>query len=335
MKNVFTSLILCCICTCVMAQGTSTLIVFSEDGLPFDLILNGVKQNENHETNIRVEGLTQPYYNVKVLFKEKTLAPLEKKQVMVMDMDGRNAEATYIVKQDKKGRFKLKYYSAIPVESAPPAPENTTVVEFTTTPRVKTSTSISVTETTTTTISDSTKGSDSDTEEVEIDVNMGGMDVEMDVTIDVNDKGEGMDTDMNTDVATEFDANYSSSTTIKTTSTTTTTVEEIDTNPTATSKAPCSNYHMSPSEFQKVLGSLSGKAHEDSKLTVAKQISDSNCITPLQVGKIMKEFAHESTRLEFAIYAYKRVFDRSNYYKVNDFFQFESSIDDLNEALGL
>ena len=331
MKNIFTSLFLCCVCTVMMAQNTSTLIVFAEDGLPFDLILNGVKQNENHETNIRVEGLTQPYYSVKVLFKEKTLEPLEKKHLMVQDVDGKNAEATYVIKQDKKGRFKLKFYSAIPIETAPPVADEFTIVQFTTTPR--TSTSISVTETTTTTISDNTRDSDSDfdsdSDDVDIDISVGGMDVDMDIRIDVNDNG--MDSDV--DIQDEF----SSSTTVKTTTTTSTTIDEdvrIEVE-SVESKNPCKNYHMSSFEFQKALKSVSDKDHESSKLTLAKQISNSNCLTPLQVGKIMSSFAHESTRLEFATHAYKRVFDKSNYYKVNDSFQFESSIDDLNEALGL
>ncbi|MGK0388575.1 MAG: hypothetical protein ACI94Y_001305 [Maribacter sp.] len=335
MKNIFTSLFLCCVCTIMMAQdqGTSTLIIFAEDGLPFDLILNGVKQNENYETNIRIEGLTQPYYNAKILFKEKTLEPLLKKHLMVQDMDGKNAEATYIIKQDKKGRFKLKFYSAIPIETAPPAAENTTIVEFTNTPRP--TTSISVTETTTTTISDNTRGSDS--EDVDIDVSIGGMDVDMDIRIDMNDNGMGMGMDL--DLDTEFDADYNSSSTVKTTTTTTTSTTidndtRMETMP-IESKEPCSNYHMSSFEFKKALESISAKTFEDSKLTLAKQISNSNCITPLQVGKIMSVFDHENTRLEFATHAYKRVFDRSNYYKVNDSFEFESSIDDLNEALGL
>ena len=39
---------------------------------------------------------------------------------------------------------------------------------------------------------------------------------------------------------------------------------------------------------------------------------------------------HESTKLEFAKYAYKRTYDIENYYKVNDAFTFESSIEELD-----
>jgi hypothetical protein len=42
-------------------------------------------------------------------------------------------------------------------------------------------------------------------------------------------------------------------------------------------------------------------------------------------------FDFESTRLTFAKFAYKYTFDKGNYYKVNDAFQFESSIEELNQ----
>ena len=45
----------------------------------------------------------------------------------------------------------------------------------------------------------------------------------------------------------------------------------------------------------------------------------------------MQLFNFESSRLEFAKFAYPYTFDQGNYYKLNDAFQFESSIDELNE----
>lgn len=334
MKNIFTlfAFTIGLFCT-VEAQNTSTVIVFAEDGHPFHLILNGVQQNAEPETNIRVEGLTQPYYSTKILFKEATIEPLEKKHMMVMDADGTNAEVTYVIKQDKKGRFKLKFYSAIPIASAPPAPAETTTVEYTTTPRIETSTSISVTETTTTT---STSKGDVDRDEISIDVNMGGIDVDMDVNVD-------MDGNMDTDV--RIDDDISSSTTVTTTTTTTTTTTGmdvdmdvdmdmdmgVDTEP-VVDDGQC-YYAMSGYDFGNVKKSVSSKVHEEDKLTVSKQVSDANCLSSEQVRDIMKIFVHESTRLEFAQYAYNRVTDKKNYYMVNDAFQFDSSIDDLNEYI--
>ncbi len=67
---------------------------------------------------------------------------------------------------------------------------------------------------------------------------------------------------------------------------------------------------------------------------MAKQICDSKCLKSRQVRDIMKLFSFEQTRLDFAKYAYKNVMDKENYYQVNDAFQFENSIEELNESIG-
>ncbi|GIV29047.1 MAG: hypothetical protein KatS3mg028_0113 [Bacteroidia bacterium] len=91
---------------------------------------------------------------------------------------------------------------------------------------------------------------------------------------------------------------------------------------------------VSPKEFETIKKNISSKAFEDSKLTLAKQISDAKCLKSEQIRDIMKLFSFEETRLEFAKYAYKRVADKDNYYLVNDAFQFENSIEELNESIG-
>jgi len=44
-------------------------------------------------------------------------------------------------------------------------------------------------------------------------------------------------------------------------------------------------------------------------------------------------FSFEATRLDFAKFAYKYTYDISNYYKLNDAFTFESSIEELNNFI--
>lgn len=87
-------------------------------------------------------------------------------------------------------------------------------------------------------------------------------------------------------------------------------------------------------DFASAKTSISSKSFEDSKLTTAKQVANSNCLTADQVKQIMKLFSFEDSRLDFAKYAYTHTFDVGNYFKVNDAFQFESSIDELNDAIG-
>ena len=90
---------------------------------------------------------------------------------------------------------------------------------------------------------------------------------------------------------------------------------------------------MSTHSFDQALESISSKSFETSKLTIAKQIAGSNCLLCKQVREIMKLFTFESNRLEFAKYAYKYTWDINNYFLVNDAFEFESSIDELNRYI--
>lgn len=90
---------------------------------------------------------------------------------------------------------------------------------------------------------------------------------------------------------------------------------------------------MEESEFANAQQSVGSKDFEDSKLTVAKQITGSNCLTADQVRRMMGEFDFEDSKLEYAKFAYDKTYDIGNYYKLNDAFDFESSIDELNEYI--
>lgn len=90
---------------------------------------------------------------------------------------------------------------------------------------------------------------------------------------------------------------------------------------------------MEKAEFESAKKSIGSKSFEDSRLTVAKQITSSNCLTCDQIKEVMGLFSFESTKLEFAKFAYDYAFDLNNYYKLNDAFTFESSISELNDYI--
>ena len=54
---------------------------------------------------------------------------------------------------------------------------------------------------------------------------------------------------------------------------------------------------------------------------------------PTQVKEILNLFDFETTKLEVAKFAYGYTYDKGNYYQLNDAFNFESSIDDLNNYI--
>ncbi|MBP6732242.1 MAG: hypothetical protein KA149_09295, partial [Chitinophagales bacterium] len=146
------------------------MTVFSEDGDKFFLILNGERQNNAAQTNIRVEDLPQAQYSTKVIFDDQTLGEITK-TLYVADASGVLMDVTYKVKRDKTGKPKLSAFpfSSIPVRQGFVAPSNVYVVH-TGAPAPVASTT--VTQTTTTHTTGETVGAN---------VNVGG--VNMNVTI--------------------------------------------------------------------------------------------------------------------------------------------------------
>ncbi len=90
---------------------------------------------------------------------------------------------------------------------------------------------------------------------------------------------------------------------------------------------------MSASDFQSAKSSIASKSFDDTKLTIAKQVIGANCLFCSQVKEVMLLFSFEATRLDFAKFAYPYVYDQGNYFKMNDAFTFESTIDELNSYI--
>jgi len=90
---------------------------------------------------------------------------------------------------------------------------------------------------------------------------------------------------------------------------------------------------MDDMDFSRYLNAIKAKDFEDSKLTTAKAPLRGQYLTAEQVGHVMRAFDFESTRLEFATYAHPRCVDPGNYYLTYDAFEFEMSIEELEEAI--
>ena len=87
---------------------------------------------------------------------------------------------------------------------------------------------------------------------------------------------------------------------------------------------------MSHDDYESAKSSISQKDFENTKLDMAKQIAGSNCLLAEQVKGIMKLFTFENSKLDFAKFAYTHTYDKGNYFKVNDAFEFDSSSQELN-----
>lgn len=319
-------------------------ILFTENGERFQVILNGVLQNASPETNVRLTSLVAPNYKCRIIFEDTKLGHLD----FNMFFNDPGSEVTWNIKKNNKGEYVTRWVSSVPLAQAPPAPANQTVVVYTTTPPPPVAVATPATTTTTTTVQQSQSSSSG---------NMGMGDENISLNMGINVGGEGGSISINASGMGMDDGMSSSSS--SSTTTTTTTTHSVTTTTTgapgtvvvAPAPAPAPppaqvvyvvGYNgpigcpvpMAPNDFQSFKQSVQSKDFENTKLTIAKQVIQNNCLTADQVREPMTLFDFENTKLDFAKFAYDRTYDRANYYKVNDAFEFESSIEDLNRYIG-
>lgn len=307
MKKLILLFVSACVYTMTFAQApTAILTIFSEDGYKFYLVLNGQRQNDKPETNIRVQNLTQSFYTAKIIFEDAGLSEISKNITVNGGMDNAPGDVTYKIKAGKDGKQVLRYYTYNPIipNSPPMQPQGVAVYNFGTPTPVSTTTS--VTQTTTT----ETLGTNANT-----NVNMNGMGMNVNVNMP------------NGEVVQQT-----------TTTTTTTTSSSSSSMPPPISppinSSACNGYPMAPGDYQSAKSTVEQANFEDSKLSTAKEIAGANCLYAGQVAEICKLFGFEETKLTFAKYAYKRCIDPQNYFKVNNVFDFDASKTELSKFTG-
>lgn len=295
----------------LLSFAQNDLVVFSEQGERFYVVVDGIKQNAKPETNVKVTGIKQPMVTAKIIFDGGTIPDIDQKIHFMWEGENKNGwEFTYAVL--KKGdEYKIRPRSGAQIAQTPPPAGQTVVVYSTVPPAEVTTTTISTTTTT---------GATPAGDNVNVNMNVGGASVGFNVN--VTDPAVSTSTTSSTTVVT--------STT--TTSSGTATPPPVYVLPGYNGPYGCP-MPMSNADFESAKSSIRTKSFEDSKLTVAKQVLGSNCLLSSQVKEVMLLFSFEDTRLDFAKFAYGKTFDPGNYYKLNDAFQFESSIDELNEYI--
>lgn len=312
---------------------TSDLVLFSDDGSTFTLVIDGDVKNAEPAARVVATGIKTETPMLMVKFTQEGIAPIRQTGYLPT-----GKEYTMMVTTNKKGARVLRPTGEAALGTAASvAPEQHDAVDFQDDPvavEEVTNSPESIEQITTTTVVEETDGMGTDN----VNINMGVNGIGFNMNVKVDDASGAMD--MN-----------SSSTTTHTTTTTTTTQNTtkpqpvIDTKPVPVKPAPvqpavyslpgytgrvgCA-WPMTAGEFADVKKSIEAKSFEDSKMTLAKQVGSSRCFTVDQVKGLMGLFSFEDSKLDIAKYAYDRTYDIDNYYKVNDAFTFETSIDDLN-----
>ena len=284
-------------------QRTGNLTIFSEGGDKFYLVLNGEKQNDIPQSNIRIEELPQPYYSARIIFADQSISALSKNNLMITDADGTFMDVTYKIRRDKQGKPKLNYFSSIEVQRDFIPPSGMYVHRYGESINMDVDGG-AVTKTTTTTTTNVANAS----------INVPG--VSMNVTI--NDPDDA----------------FTRTTTTRSTTTTTTTSSGDISAPTRPERGRgCNGWPMKAGDFSAARKTIQDAAFDDSKLSTAKTIVSANCLTTDQVISICGLFNFEENKLAFAKYAYKYTTDPKNYFKVGSVFVFDGSKTELNEFI--
>ncbi len=324
---------------------TADAVVYAENGEKFHLYLNGELMNEDPKTNLKLKGLTSEFYQARVDFVDATLPDFTNNNFAVKY----GVEVTYKIKLVKNG-YALRYFSERPLEAQYKVDSETVIyheggnvepepeAEPTTLGNVNINMNVNdqgmntnvnggTTQKTTTTVTTTTNGKPKPkSETVGINMNVDGMNMGINMTIPT----DGMDIE------------ESHTTTTTTTTTTSGGYEQTQTRPASKPQAQpqaqpavqgnC-GMAMSASSFNQAKSSISSKSFSDSKMTTAKQITQTNCLTAQQIKELTMLFDFETDRVTYASFAHKRCVDPQNYFIVNDAFEFESSIEELNQNI--
>lgn len=340
MKILITHLAILAACSGVWSQ-TANAVVFSENGERFTLFLNGEKKNNSPAANVKVSGLTGEFYQARIDFEDPSLPDFSNTNFAVQ----KGLEVTYVVKMNKKGEYVLRYTSESAIGSSPAVSEEPTedtrrfAAADDEAPASQPGSGASemnmnaggtginqamtVTGTTSTTTTSNARPA---SESVGINMNVGG--VSMGVNVNVTGTDMEMGVEQNTTTVTRTSATQ-----------TTTTIAQ----PAAAVSEPQSGRQeivapgcsvpMNKASFDRAKQSVADKGFDETRLSTAKQIARSNCLSTSQIVDIMGTFGFEETKLDFAKFAYDYCTDKGNYYLVGDAFSFSSSTEELNSFL--
>jgi hypothetical protein len=320
---------------------TCDLVFFTDDGAKFTLIIDGDVKNAAPASRVVATGIRNETPMCVVKFEDKSIPDVKQSGWFTM-----GKESTIVITTNKKGQRvfrpqgEAELGTAAKAEPAKPKPaefvEDRPAAPATQQATVKQDVAVGgVQETTTVTVVEDEfePASPGSTQGVNMNLGINGVGINMSVGV----------TD-NTGTATTT----SRTTTTRTTTTTTgTTGAATIAEPARPAPKPVAEPYRMPgysgpigcaipmnaAEFADVKKSIESKGFEETKMTMAKQVGRDRCFSADQVKSLMGVFGFEDSKLEFAKFAYDRTHDKGNYYKVNDAFGFESSIEELNSYI--
>lgn len=337
------------------SQQQGEVVIFDNSGYTFHVILNGIKQNTKAESNIRVQGLRPSFYSCKVLASDNTFS-LDKNIIIKSD--------TLITYQivNKKGKFKLRFYSEVPLRSVPNTPSQSTIA-YHTEEIVPTSTSIGVNmsvegvegagseaigTTTTTTSTTTTETRDGVNTNTSVGTGDGSISISMDVNAtgaNIDIQGTGLDGQENVDMQMSGSETYTESTVTTTTTTTTSgnwTTTEVETEGAMdmdidldndVMDVDWENCYVDEDEFEQFYEFMQNESFEDDKTAMTKEFVQKKCLSVENIGVLLEELTFSDDRMTVAKAAYATCYDSSEYDQLLEKFEFDVDKEDLQKFI--
>jgi hypothetical protein len=333
-----------CLSLSGLKAQTCDLVVFSDMGEKFTLMVDGAEINAAPASRVVATGIRNETPSLLVRFADASVPPIKQNGWFPL-----GKEYTVAITMNKKGARVLRPSGEADLGTAakaePVKPKPTGFVEDA--PAGSgTSGGSGATQTvdmavggqtvTTTVVEETTTNDDLEGENVNMSIGLNGVGVNMNVNVTGTGSGAMTTGGRTTTTMTTTTTTTTTGTTLGTATTRPPVVEEVEEPayrmPGYNGPVGCS-MPMSGSAFEDAKRSIAAKGFEDTRMTLVKQIGGSNCFTVDQVKQLMGLFSFEDNKLDLAKFAYDHTYDIGNYYKVNDAFSFESSVEELNEYI--
>jgi hypothetical protein len=287
----------------------NNIVVFSNSGEKFSLILNGVRQNVASATNVKVTGLNQPGYKLKIIFENKSLYDVDR-NISFAESD---KEYVYSI-QKVKGVYKLRYVSEAPIQANAPAIINQSVVVYNPVSTYQTQT----TQTTSTTTNSSTDsksyngntgitGQRTNT----TDTKSSGSTHE-NVSININLNSSNLDLNMNANNARTNDISTSTDSRSTNNGSKSMGIAPNNSDRYIANGKMCSSPSISQPDFIKFKYDLDSRTIV-TKMAEAQKKIKANCMLSSQVAEIVKLFDYADDQLEISKFSYQYTYDTKNY----------------------
>ena len=91
---------------------------------------------------------------------------------------------------------------------------------------------------------------------------------------------------------------------------------------------------MTGHEVDRLIQTMHSRDFESTKLSIARDAVRNGSILAEDLKRVLQQFDYETTRVEFAKYAYDYLCDKQHFYYIYDLFKFDSSVQELERYSG-